>query len=32
MKNIPLPDYEKMPTWECYHKELDVEYKRSLTR
>ena len=25
-----LPSYEKMHVWECYSKELDVEYKQSL--
>lgn len=25
-----LPDYEAMPTWECYAKQLDVEYRQSL--
>lgn len=25
-----IPSFEKQPTWECYSKELDVEYKQSI--
>ena len=28
--NIPKPDYASMHVWECYMKELDVEYKQSI--
>ena len=28
-QRIPTPDYEHMHVWECYSKELDVEYKQS---
>ncbi len=27
---IPLPTYDKQPTWECYMKELGVEYRQSV--
>ena len=36
MKNVNrprgeiIPSFEKQPTWECYSKELDVEYKQSV--
>ena len=31
-KNVyeAIPEYEKMHVWECYSKELDVEYKQSV--
>ena len=29
-ENRPLPDYEKLHVWECYMKELDVEYRQSV--
>jgi ADP-ribosylglycohydrolase len=29
-KNEILPSYAKQPTWECYAKELDVEFKQSM--
>ncbi len=30
MKTYPAPDYESMGVWDCYQKQLDVEYRQSV--